>query len=124
MSFDTVIDDSKKVAHKGITVLVGLGGVVAGIGLAMSDIGLDLVDKLMELVSIESDLIANALILLIGIIVLVVVLSLRTMVSSTILVQLFTFLAVMCATYLVIKVIALVIGFFKGDVAIDTTVGG
>lgn len=122
--FDGVIDDSKKVARKGITVLVGLAGVVAGIGLAMSDIGVDLAQKLMDLVEIKSDLIANAIILLIGIILLVIVLSLRSMVSTTVLVQLFTFFCVMLATYLVIKVIAITVGFFKGDISLNTSVGG
>ena len=123
MTFDSVVDDSKKVAHKGIGVLVGLGGIVAGIGLAMSDIGLGLVDQLMDLVKIESDLIANALVLLIGIIILVVVLSLKAMVSSAILNYLFTFLAVMVATYLIVKVITLVMDFLKGDVDVSTDVG-
>jgi len=124
MSFDTIVDDGKKVAHKGITVLVGLGGVIAGIGLAMSDIGMGLVDKLMGLVAIKSELIANALILLIGIIILVVVLSLKSMVSSTILTQLFTFFAVMIATYLIIKVISLAVKFFKGGVPLETNLEG
>jgi len=118
MSFDTVIDDGKAVANKGVQVLVGLGGIVAGIGLAMTDIGADLAQKLMDLVDIKSQLIVNALILLIGIILLVVVLSLRSMVSSMILKQLFMFFAIMMATYLIVKTVSIVIAFFKGDVQI------
>ena len=118
MSFDTVVDDGKAVANKGVSVLVGVGGVAAGIGLAMTDIGADLADKLMDLIDIDSDLIANAIILLLGIMVLVLVVSLKGIVSSMLLKQLFMFFAVMMATYLIVKVIAIVIGFFKGDLSV------
>ena len=118
MSFDAVVDDGKAVANKGVQVLVGLGGIVAGIGLAMTDIGADLADKLMELVDIKSDLVANAIILLIGIIILVTIVSIKGMVSSAMLKQLFTFFAIMMATYLIVKVISIVVGFFKGDLKI------
>ena len=67
--------------------------------------------------NINPDLIANAIILILGIMVLVVVVSLKGLVSSMMLKQLFMFFAVMMATYLIVKVIAIVIGFFKGDLS-------
>lgn len=110
---DNVASDGVKLASTGAQFLIGLGGVAAGIALAASDISFGLVDSLVAALGIENDLLASGIALLGTAALFAVTIMLKGMVSSAILKGLFTFLAIMLGTYLVIKVVKMFIGFVK-----------
>lgn len=111
---DGLAKDGKKIGHKAIGALTGLGAIVAGVGLAASDIGLNLGSKITAAIGIKSKLLGEAITIGIVVLAIVVVLSLRGLVHIELLKMIFAFLGLMLATYLVIKVIRLIIQFITG----------
>jgi hypothetical protein len=121
---DNIASDGMNLAKAGAGLLVGLGGVVAGIALASTDISFGLVDEILGSLGVNNTYLAMA-IQIIGVVGLFAVsMWARGLVSNVILKAVFAFLGVMLGTYLVVKVVRMVVGLIQTGQIAETGVGG
>ncbi|OGL47428.1 MAG: hypothetical protein A2161_09150 [Candidatus Schekmanbacteria bacterium RBG_13_48_7] len=112
---DNLVKDGKTVASKGATLLVTVGGISAGLGLVTADIKMGLLDDLLASIGIDNNNVKQAVAIVGGLLLMGLVLSLRTMVSNIVLKMIFLFILVLLGTYLLVKVIRIVLKLFGLD---------
>lgn len=106
---DNIASDGANLAKAGAGLLIGLGGVGAGIALASTDISLGIADDILGAIGIDN-VYLNLGVQIIGAVALFAVsMWAKGLVSNAILKAVFTFLGIMIASYLVIKIVRIVV---------------
>jgi hypothetical protein len=118
---DNIASDGISLAKAGAGLLVGLGGVAAGIALASTDVSFGLIDEVLNSLGISNTYLSMA-VQIIGVVGLfALAMWAKGLVSNPILKMAFVFLGVMLATYLVVKIVRIIVNLIQtGQVATST----